>query len=627
MFRKRLAIGIAVGLLASVLAGAAAAEAVKVAVSATPATEGGNSFYTGNRAPLRPAPLIKLPAGRVEPRGWLREQLVLEGRGMIGHLTELSRWCRFEGSAWTDPKGEGDNGWEELPYWLKGYVALGAVLKDERLLAEAKKWLEATLASQREDGYFGPQANRDKHDLWPNMVMLYALRTYHEITGDARILDFMTKYFRWQTTVPFEHFVSTSWQHTRAADNLDSIHWLYNRTGQRWLLELARANHESTARWTAGIASFHGVNFAQCFRGPAQYWQQTHDARYLRAAERNYDQYYAEFGQVPGGMYGADENARKGYISPRNGAETCAVVEMMHSQQMLLSATGDITWADRCEDVAFNTLPAAWTADLKALHYITCPNQVQLDRADKSPMIQNKGDMFTYSPYEQYRCCQHDVAFGWPYLAERLWMATPGNGLSVRRDGGDQGVVGRGGGFSADAADTGLVRGRVGPSERPADRGRVPGRSLGDARARLAAGGYDRAAVTDGDPAADVGGQRRQRLSGPRAADVRVEDRGAVGAVPARRGEGPAAAIAGLAQLGGVPDHPMELRADRGRRRPGPLVRGDRRRSPGRAPAVHAGGGADRPEGQGPAGPGVEAGGERDGGDAAAQSRAGRRAR
>ena len=38
--------------------------------------------------------------------------------------------------------------------------------------------------------------------------------------------------------------------------------------------------------------------------------------------------------------------------------------------------------------------------------------------------------MFSYNPH-QYRCCQHNVAFGWPYYAERSWMATPGNGLAA----------------------------------------------------------------------------------------------------------------------------------------------------------------------------------------------------
>ena len=37
--------------------------------------------------------------------------------------------------------------------------------------------------------------------------------------------------------------------------------------------------------------------------------------------------------------------------------------------------------------------------------------------------------MFSYSPGEVYRCCQHNVSHGWPYYAEEMWLATPDNGL------------------------------------------------------------------------------------------------------------------------------------------------------------------------------------------------------
>jgi hypothetical protein len=69
------------------------------------------------------------------------------------------------------------------------------------------------------------------------------------------------------------------------------------------------------------------------------------------------------------------------------------------------------------------------TPDEKALHYLTCANQIQLDRDNKSPDVQNGGTMFSYSPFEVYRCCQHNVSHGWPYYAEELWLATPDNGL------------------------------------------------------------------------------------------------------------------------------------------------------------------------------------------------------
>ena len=400
--------------------------------------EGRNDFYAGNRAPLLPSPLIKLPVGAVEPRGWLRGQLELEAEGMIGHMTELSRWCNFDESAWVTPDGSGKWAWEEMPYWLKGYVDLAYVLKDPHHMAEAKRWIDSIIASQRSDGTFGPKGNFEKNDLWPHMCVLYALRSYYEATGDPRVIYLMTRYFQYVQRIPADRlfawdraYSSGWWQWIRGGDQLDSMYWLYNRTGDSWLLDLAKINHSRTADWTSGIPNWHGVNIAEGFREPGQYYVQSHDPKHLAAAERNYDEVRERFGQVPGGMFGSDENCREGFSGPRQGTETCSFVEMMHSDELLLKVSGDGVWADRCEEIAFNSLPAALTPDLKALRYLTCPNHIQSDRANKAPLIENDGDMLSYSPYEQYRCCQHNVAFGWPYFAEHLWMATPGNGLAA----------------------------------------------------------------------------------------------------------------------------------------------------------------------------------------------------
>jgi len=396
-----------------------------------------NDYYRGNREPLLPSPLIKLPIGSVQPGGYLRHQLELMAAGFTGHLSEISGFCKFEGNAWVSRDGSGKSGWEEAPYWLRGYWDLGYILKDERILKEADRWMDAVLASQRPDGYFGSQSNLTGErvkgfgpDLWPNMVMLYPLRSKLEATGDRRILDFMLKYCRWQAAIPREKFLPFSWQHMRGGDNLDTIYWLYNQTGEKFLLDLARVNHESTANWTTGVPSLHNVNIAECFREPAEYYQQAKGARFLEGTESAYKQVRDMYGQVPGGMYGGDENSRPGFTGPRQATETCGFVEMMGSDEILLAITGNAVWADRAEEIAFNSLPASMTADLKALHYLTAPNQIQLDRENKSPMIQNHGDMFSYNPY-QYRCCQHNVAFGWPYFAEHLWMAAAHNGLAA----------------------------------------------------------------------------------------------------------------------------------------------------------------------------------------------------
>ena len=181
--------------------------------------------------------------------------------------------------------------------------------------------------------------------------------------------------------------------------------------------------------WTTGVHNWHNVNLAQGFREPGVYYQQGREERFLRAAENNYQTIMGLYGQFPGGGFAGDENCRPGYTDPRQGFETCGIVEFMHSFEMLTKISGNPLWADRCEDIAVNSLPAALTPDLKGLHYLTCANQVQLDKENKAPAIQNGGTMFSYSPFERYRCCQHNVSHGWPYYAEELWLATPDRGL------------------------------------------------------------------------------------------------------------------------------------------------------------------------------------------------------
>src|SRR6266404_154859 len=111
-----------------------------------------NPLYLGNRAPLLSSPFMKLPIGSINPKGWLRHQLALEASGMTGHLPEISKWCKFEGNAWVASDGQGHSGWEELPYWLKGFGDLGYVLRDERIMSEARKWIDGILGSQEADG-------------------------------------------------------------------------------------------------------------------------------------------------------------------------------------------------------------------------------------------------------------------------------------------------------------------------------------------------------------------------------------------------------------------------------------------------------------------------------------------
>ena len=97
----------------------------------------------------------------------------------------------------------GDHGWEEVPYWLKGYGNLAYILNDPKMIEETKYWIEGVFASRQPDGYFGPVNERNgKRELWAQMIMLWCLQSYYEYSQDQRVIDLMTNYFKWQMTVP-----------------------------------------------------------------------------------------------------------------------------------------------------------------------------------------------------------------------------------------------------------------------------------------------------------------------------------------------------------------------------------------------------------------------------------------
>jgi hypothetical protein len=224
---------------------------------------------------------------------------------------------------------------------------------------------------------------------------------------------------------------NSSWISYRVADGLDVLFWLYNRTGEAFLLTLADTMHTNSANWLNNLPTPHNVNLAQGFREPAVYAQRSGQSTMTQDSYQNYASIMGVYGQFPGGGFAGDENCRLGYTDPRQGFETCGIVEFMGSHELLNRLTGDPVWADRCEQLAFNMLPAALDPWGKGVHYITSANSIDLSNTPKTHGQFN--DTFALQAYmpgvDQYRCCPHNYGQGWPYFTEELWLATPDDGL------------------------------------------------------------------------------------------------------------------------------------------------------------------------------------------------------
>lgn len=421
--------------LSAVLLNCYAVNAQKAVSVKKPSTNTTNSYYVSDKEPLEKQSFAKLPLTNVKAAGWLKKQLELQRDGLTGNLGEISIWLTKDDNAWVNKSRTGKYGWEELPYWLKGYGDIAYVLHDEKMLKETKFWIDAVISNQQADGDFGPiiYKGEGKRDLWANMPMLWCMQSYYEYSKDPRVLTFMSKYFQWELNIPDDKFLEDYWENSRGGDNMVSVYWLYNRTGEKFLLDLATKLDRNTANWRQknNLPNWHNVNVAECFREPATYYLQSHDKADLDATYNDFHLVRQIYGQVPGGMFGADENARKGYDDPRQAVETCGMVEQMTSDEFLLQYTGDTFWADNCEDVAFNTFPAAFTSDYKALRYLTAPNMVVSDSKNHSPGIANEGPFLMMNPFSS-RCCQHNHSAGWVYYLENSWMATADNGLAAQ---------------------------------------------------------------------------------------------------------------------------------------------------------------------------------------------------
>jgi len=387
--------------------------------------------YVNNRAPLPANPFIKLPVTSVTPRGWIVEMIQRQKDGLAGHLGEVSVWLDKKDNAWLEEGGS--HGWEEVPYWLRGYSNMAYMLNDKAMLDETRLWVEAILNSSKEDGFIGPATNREgRREVWANMLALQILQDYYDYSGDERVIPALTAYYKWELSYPEDKFLKHYWENSRGGDNLLSVIWLYNRTGEPFLLELAEKIHRCTANWMqeSTLPNWHNVNVAECFREPAEYYLISHDPAALRATYNDFHLIRRIYGQVPGGMFGSDENCRHGYIDPRQGTETCGFVEQMLSDEILMAQTGDLLWMENLEDVAFNSLPAAFMPDQRSLRYITCPNMVQADSRNHHPGIDNPGPYLMMNPFSS-RCCQHNHTMGWPYYAQNLVLASADGGAAL----------------------------------------------------------------------------------------------------------------------------------------------------------------------------------------------------
>ena len=371
------------------------------------------------------------PSGKsFSPGGWVRRQLEIQAAGLAGNLDRV--WRDVKESAWI---GGTADGWERVPYWLDGFIDLAWLLDDEAMQQRARRYIDGILAQQKEDGWLCPCADdkRGEYDMWSLFLLGKVLVVWEHRTADERVFPALYKAYR-QLCGHLKEFPLFKWGKARWFEGLIGAAFLYERCGENWLMELAETLRvqgidlqekvrswrwkEKEKEWTFEA---HVVNLAMELHGELLYQIMAGGdiAKGASAGAAMLEQLNQYHGTAYGHFTGDECLAGD---SPVQGTELCGVVEAMFSAELLLAATGDSRWGSYLENLAFNALPAACSADMWTHQYDQQTNQIACVKNEKRVWSTNGAEANMFGLEPNFGCCTANFGQGWPKLAANTFL-------------------------------------------------------------------------------------------------------------------------------------------------------------------------------------------------------------
>lgn len=370
-----------------------------------------------------------LTTNEINPTGWLKKQLEIQANGLCGNLDKV--WPDVRDSAWI---GRDREGWERVPYWLDGFIPLAYLLGNEDMISRAKKYIDAIISVQKDDGWICPCADNERanYDTWAVLLICKVLCLYCDCSRDNSVIKVIEKCLK-QFNSHINHNTLRNWGVARWFEGLISIYWLYEKTGEKWLLALAKKLRVQGFDWRNLFETYllddctdeweyysHVVNIAMMLKSEAL-WSLFGECDAEEFANIALEYLDKKHGTIIGHFNG-DENLSGN--SPIQGAELCSIVELMYSYEILFSITGNIKWLDRLETLAYNSLPAAVSPDMWTHQYDQMINQAASFPMSKQPFRTNNNEAHLFGLEPHFGCCTANFGQGFPKLALSTFFKT-----------------------------------------------------------------------------------------------------------------------------------------------------------------------------------------------------------
>ena len=311
------------------------------------------------------------------PEGWLKRQLEIQADGLSGNLDKV--WPDVRDSAWI---GGDREGWERVPYWLDGFIPLAYLLRNQDMIDRARRYIDAILTRQWPNGWICPCTEEQipEYDTWAVLLISKVLVVYYSCSGDERIPDVLYRMMRNYFELLSEGKISLfNWAKYRWYEGFVALNFLAERYEDAWIRELAvilrdrgfdYTTEDEMKRFVRPMNQWtyetHIVNMGMMLKAEAVSHGLLGEP-YTDSAERLFET-LSRYNGTPVGTFTGDEVLSG--LSPIQGTELCAVVEMMYSMEWLYAETGDAKWAERLEKVAFNALPATISDDMWSHQYV-----------------------------------------------------------------------------------------------------------------------------------------------------------------------------------------------------------------------------------------------------------------
>ena len=103
----------------------------------------------------------------------------------------------------------------------------------------------------------------------------------------------------------------------------------------------------------------------------------------------------------------------------------------MYSLEEMYRITGDNTYSDLLERVAYNALPTQITDDGNTRQYYHQINQVEVTRKQRNFSTPHQDTDILFGILTGYPCCTCNLHQAWPKLVQNLWLKTADGGVAA----------------------------------------------------------------------------------------------------------------------------------------------------------------------------------------------------